>query len=82
MIIDIVKAEDWEGLYVDGNLCTEGHHIESEDILECIKEIVTTCEGISDFEYVITYVSSKWMEDVCSFPTLICNIPDDAIIEF
>lgn len=81
MIIDIIKADDWEGLYVDGTLCTESHRIDLEDILECVKHKVDTLDdGITAFEYAITYINQEWMEEMGSLPQLIEDIPDEAIL--
>jgi hypothetical protein len=80
MIVDIIKADDWEGMYVDGTLCTESHHIDSEDILECVKNKVETLEdGITAFEYVISYVNQEWMEEQGSLPLNISDISEDVI---
>ena len=34
--ITFVCADDWEGLYVDGKLATQGHSLTIQDVLEHI----------------------------------------------
>jgi hypothetical protein len=35
--INIVDAEDWAGLYIDGNLIYEGHSLSAEDVLHFLQ---------------------------------------------
>ena len=36
MSIEILRGDDWIGLYVDGNLVREGHRIQEEDMVRCV----------------------------------------------
>jgi hypothetical protein len=79
MIIDLVVADDWQGLYIGGILAEEGHKIQTDDLLEHIKQHVAMCDGISDFEYVVLHVNQEWMEDQGSLPQFIKDIPEYVI---
>lgn len=46
--------DDWEGLYVDGILYTEGHKLRVEDIFSALG---ITCEEVSVAGYLETYGS-------------------------
>lgn len=77
MKIDIVRADDWEGLYLFGVLYGDGHNIRVEDLLECFKSEFTLLEVITDFDYVISYVNQEWMEEQGSFPRYLRAIPKE-----
>ena len=79
MVIDLVKADDWQGLYINGVLVEETHCIQTEDLLEYVKLEVIKSGGISEFEYVVSYVNSEWMEEYGSLPQLIKDIPEEEI---
>lgn len=51
--IDIVRLDDWEGLYVDGQLFYEGHEIGYDRLLTCI-------ENNNDYEFTM-YHAVHWL---------------------
>lgn len=66
MRVDLVNADDWQALYIDGVKTTEGHRLSAWDVLK-------TLEGTEP----ITQANSHWLDDAelekidHSFPTLL-----------
>lgn len=67
MDIKLLRADDWEGLFVDGRLVTEGHSLTAEDIIRGLK-----------LDYNSGWINQEWMEDHGSFPYDVNDIPDEA----
>ncbi len=66
----VTNGNDWEGLYIDGELINENHSLRTVDILAAL--------GI-DIKHV--EVSCDWLGDiVCSLPKLESEIPKEYIL--
>lgn len=72
--IVIVKSDDWQGLYVNGELEEEAHEIQISEIGEFtpiieIKEVYLNdygCEELKDFACLpelISHIPSDWYDD-------------------
>lgn len=46
---------DWEGVYVDGNLASEGHSIEADDAFEL--------GSAGPFTYEVRYIDQEWADE-------------------
>jgi hypothetical protein len=55
--ITYVRGQDWEGLYIDGELVEEGHSICVEEVVEALG---FTCERIM--------ADQEWLEDRGDLP--------------
>ena len=62
--IVIVNADDWEGLYIDGDLKTEGHSLSLQNVLDILK-IHTT------FRYDVDY---EWLEEIGRLPKSLSDV--------
>lgn len=80
MVINIVIADDWQGLYVNGILKFEAHRVDADIVLEAVKREVTDCDGINNFKYAISLVDQNWMEEQGSLPEYIKDIPEEIIL--
>lgn len=57
----LVRGDDWEGIYVDGNLLTEGHSIEVMDAVQlAVTHRVT--------EYETQWADLTWLHDEGNLP--------------
>ena len=61
--IHLVSGDDWEGLYINGNLVTEGHQITNEELLEIL--------GV-DFNTSLADID--WLEERGSFPEKLTDV--------
>lgn len=59
--IDYVTGDDWEGLYIDGNLVEENHTISIFDLLETLED-----RKLLTFE--CTEVNQNYLEDLGNLP--------------
>jgi hypothetical protein len=57
MQVTIVDGDDWEGLYVDGRLVTEGHRV---SVTEALNAVGVSCE--------VVYADDHWLEEVGRLP--------------
>ncbi len=65
----VSNGDDWEGLYVDGKLKTEGHSVTPHDLAAAL-----------DLEWERVTVSSNWLGyEVGSLPQELSKIPKKAI---
>jgi hypothetical protein len=53
----VTNHDDWEGIYIDGKLYTEGHRVGLEDLAEALK---------LDFEKITA--DCKWLLNSCGLP--------------
>lgn len=61
-ILTMVRGDDWEGIYIDGKLVSEGHsHDTVEAIKLALKHTITSVET--------KYADSKWLDDEGNLPT-------------
>lgn len=57
----LVRGDDWEGIYVDGTLVTEGHSTETIAAIEiAVAHHVTECET--------QYADLAWLHDEGNLP--------------
>lgn len=63
----LVRADDWEGIYVDGKLVTEGH---SHDTLEAIKLAIK--HGVSEAE--TKWANDAWLHDQGNLPNKLADV--------
>ncbi len=60
----IVQCEDWEGLYIDGELKEENHELSAHDIVSAFTK-----------DYGSIFLDSKTMDSVgCSFPSTLAEL--------
>ncbi len=59
----LVRCDDWEGLYKNGELLDEGHDIDLAKHL-----------GIER-----VYVNQEWVEEKVNFPNKLSDIPEEVI---
>lgn len=77
MRIDFVCCDDWEGLYINGILRIENHHIDVFTALQVIQGWWIYGDKPISRKY---YVDSEWMEDHGSLPVSFDDIPKDKLI--
>ncbi len=72
--IDVVAAlgSDWDGLFVNGRLQQEGHHIRYDLLLEGLRDSYP--QGVIVRSFAIKSVDSDWLEDEGSFPTSLAEV--------
>ncbi|GAB9152983.1 hypothetical protein [Bradyrhizobium diazoefficiens] len=59
--LTLAQGDDWSGIYVDGQLVTEGHSIRTLEVVEiCIEHKVTVAEG--------KLVDIPWLNEQGSLP--------------
>ncbi len=63
MKIDIVNADDWSGLYLDGVLVEEGHHLR-------LKDVLAACNLLAEFHEV----NQAWMEKQQTLPAEFAHV--------
>jgi hypothetical protein len=67
--IVVVCADDWQGLYVNGNLVNEDHKIRIGDLASCTPIGTVTIKYLND-------KGCEWLENKGSFPSnLLSKIP-------
>lgn len=77
MNVDYVVGEDWQELFIEGKLATEGHTLKT---MECLKEIANQWEDTGDRLFVSQWeVNQDWLEDCGSFPDKFDYIPKDML---
>ena len=64
------ECGDWQALYIDGKLATEGHSIRARDLLDAIADILPN--KVEMYE-----VSDKVAED--GMPTNLSDLSDDLL---
>ena len=62
MNVTIVKSDDWQGVYFDGILQTEGHSVRATEVLLCL----VGKPEISSVDEIVA--SESWMEEVGCLP--------------
>jgi len=74
--ITLVKSDDgdWEGLYFNSRLATEGHSVSVEDVLEIVHNY-----PVDNTEVVL--VNHQWMDCEGNLPIHLYDIPQEAIIK-
>lgn len=73
----ILKADDWEGLFVDGELISEDHHLGSGDLVFLLKKAEELKFKSSDI--VVKYVTDNdygYLEQSGNFPQLLSDLKD------
>jgi hypothetical protein len=71
----LLSADDWEGLFIDGELIDEGHEIRRTELVKAMKTYST-------FDVKFEYFSiegQEWLEERGSFPMNFCDIPEEFI---
>lgn len=58
MKIIFVCADDWEGIYVDGELKAEGHSLTKHDILTAVGQT----------NYISIEADEEWLDKECYLP--------------
>lgn len=77
----IVKCDDWQALYIEGEKRYEGHNIDADlALFDLINSaIYEHCGGsIESIEFGNLYVTQEYAEDV-GFPEKLVDIPDEII---
>lgn len=66
----VSNGDDWEGLYIDGVLFSEGHSVSVRDLARAIGWQLTKIE-----------VSSDWLgNEVTGLPAKLTDVPETAIL--
>jgi hypothetical protein len=63
-----IVADDWQAIYIDGKLWSEGHHIHPIDLARI-------------FGVERKRVNDNWMSDKGNFPKELADIPEEAYDE-
>lgn len=71
-----VKGEDWQGLFIDGDLRLEEHELETIDVL---KEIAWSWRDGYKLSVKVYEVNQDWLEDEGNFPNKFSAIPVNQI---
>lgn len=69
--VNMIYADDWQGLYLNGILYSEGHSIKIYEI----GHIINKLGGISEF--FENEVCVEWMYDMGYLPKFFTDIPKD-----
>lgn len=64
--VTIVNADDWMGLYIDGELVYEGHSIEEETLL---KYVGVNCDSF--------WVDDNWITERGNLPSRLEDVKKD-----
>ena len=67
--IILADGDDWEGLYFNGVLITEGHRVTIKDVVMVIQNVES-----ANFSYEEKEADSKWLADEGSFPMSIEDV--------
>lgn len=62
MIINIVIADDWQGLYIDKELVLANHTIDATDICKILQD------RSDEIEYEELYCKTEWLEEIGNLP--------------
>lgn len=65
--LTLVRGDDWEGIYIDGKLVTEGH---SHDTMEAIK--LAIARGVTEAETM--WANDAWLQDEGSLPRALHDV--------
>lgn len=65
--IVLIKADDWEGLYVNGQLEEENHILYAQDILKVLAQL-----GLID--YLSKSCDATWLEDEGELPEQLSEV--------
>ena len=69
MKVVYAQADDWEGLFINGQLITEDHKLKPRDIQSILKD--NNALGV---EMEFKNVDLDWMYDIGSFPSNIDEV--------
>lgn len=70
MITFVSNDDDWEGVYINGELAAEGHSISAQDLADVLS-----------LEFQSIYVSNEWLGDeVGNLPENINDIPKEVVL--
>lgn len=69
----LVNGDDWEGIYINGELFYEGHSIPTDVMVDVImsNKFFTS--------YVSASVDSEWLEDNGGLPLYLKDIPEEVL---
>ena len=59
MKISLVHGDDWQGLFINGILVTEGHRVTVEEAITAISERLVR----QDIQFESLEANYKWLED-------------------
>lgn len=76
MKVNYCVADDWQGIYVNGDLKGEEHEI---DLMESLTIIAEHWLSGDTLEVSKLYIDQDWIEDCGSFPRLFSDIPNEAV---
>lgn len=65
----LVCSDDWEGLFFDGVLATEGHHISLGTVFE---KLIKNGNKVDSF--TVRYCSVEWIEEEGNFPPNLSDV--------
>lgn len=65
----LVSYDDWQALYLNGNVVTQDHQVRTDELIESLKD------GYDTFEEHF-YENNEYMEEEGQFPDKLKDIPD------
>lgn len=75
MTVRLIKADDWEGLYIDDSIFEQGHKLDGEVFLGLLCNYSDKlCGG-----YEIYYIEQEWIEDLGYLPQKFSDIPVEVL---
>lgn len=69
--IKLVRSGDWEGVYINNHLFSEGHSLDGETYLALIRAHRYRFDGT----YGIYYTVGDWLEEIGNLPKKFEDIP-------
>lgn len=63
MNIALVSGDDWQGLYLNGELVMQNHSLRLVDVLQCLTD---RCDDICDFKQITA--DEEWLESWGNLP--------------
>ena len=76
MKIRIVTGDCWEGMYIDGQLVTEGHSVTAFDALSIVQSYQEIHCKMTVEEVVITIADQDWLEDRGGLPDRLDHVKE------
>ena len=77
-IIQYVVVDDWQGLYINGDLKIEGHEI---SMYQAIHIVAKYCLDTNKVRIEKIYLNQEWVEDNGNLPNKFSEIPQEMFEE-
>lgn len=66
--INIIHADDWEGVYVDDTLAYQDHLIRPMELYLQLKYLIPGSTKLNDIVFDEWWVDEKWMSEIETLP--------------